>query len=176
MSDDLDNQLAPRPADPRDANHLAAIQRRTNRVIAFRTWMRRGKLVATGVVLLAGGAIGGWVSKPTPDPVREYVAVPVMIVLPPEPPTSTPTEEIVTAEQYELQAEQASAAEASRLYKLAGERFEKRYDFAQASRCYRLHLLAAPSERVVSASDSWLLISLKTTQSQETDRDPKQGS
>jgi hypothetical protein len=173
--DDLDDLLAPRPTDPR-ADHLAAILRQTGRVVTLRRWVRRAKFGVAAAVLLAGGTLGGWVAKPTPTPVREFVAVPVPFVLAPaEPPEVIPSGEAITAEQYELKAEQASAAEAARLYKLAGEWFEKSYDFAQARRCYRLHLLAAPTERAVSTDDSWLLISLKTSQL-ETDRDPKQGS
>lgn len=175
--DDLHELLAPRHAQAQDATLLATIQRRTARVFIRRKWVRRGESVTVCLALLAIGAIGGWIAKPSPIPGCEFVAVPVPIVLPPtEPPAPQPTEADITAEQYELKAEQATAVEAARLYKLAGERFEKQYDFAQATRCYRLYLLAAPNERVVSTDDSWLLISMKSSQHKETDHDAKQGS
>ncbi len=146
--------------------------------------MRRGKLVAAAVVLLAAGGVAGWSVKPTPDPappVREFVAVPVPVVLPPpEPPAAPPTPpagSYLTAEQLELQAEQADRSAAAELYRRAGDLYlTDRNDSAQAARCYRLYLLrATPNDLAVTPDDSWLLIALKLDQRKEKTRVPDQG-
>jgi hypothetical protein len=161
MTDDLDELLAPKPGD--DAALRDAVLRRTARVVRRRPWLRRARLLAAAGLLVAAG----WFGKPTPQPVTEYVAVPVGVVLPPaEPPPLRPAE-YVTAERIELQAEQAAdPATAAALYRQAGDRYlADRNDSPQAARCYRLFLMRAdPTARAVSADDSWLLIALKQDQ------------
>jgi hypothetical protein len=171
MADDLDELLGPKPARD-DAAAREAVLRRTARVIRLRPWVRRAKLLTAAVVLVAAGGVVGWLAKPTPGPVTEYVAVPVGVALPPADPTPPPAE-YVTAEQIELEAEQAAdRATAAALYRQAGDRYlADRNDSPQAARCYRLFLLrAGPDALTVSADDSWLLIALKQDQ-KEASRD-----
>jgi hypothetical protein len=165
VTDDLDELLAPKPGD--DAALRDAVLRRTARVVRRRPWLRRAKLLAAAGLLVAAGGVAGWFGKPTPQPVTEYVAVPVGVVLPPAEPPPQPPAEYVTAERIELQAEQASdPATAAALYRQAGDRFLTDHnDSPQATRCYRLFLMrAGPEARAVSADDSWLLIALKQDQ------------
>lgn len=170
MADDLDELLGPKPAGD-DARVREAVLRRTARVIRFRPWVRRAKLLAAAALLVAAGGVAGWFSKPAPGPVTEYVAVPV--VLPSAEPTPPAPVEYVTAEQIELQAEQAAdRATAAARYREAGDRFlADRNDSPQAARCYRLYLMrAGPDALTVTADDSWLLIALKQDQ-REANRD-----
>ena len=177
MADDLDELLGPKPAGD-DAAVREAILRRTDRVIRFRPWVRRAKLLTAAVMLVATGGVVGWLVKPTPGPVTEYVAVPVAVLLPPAEPPPPPPAEYVTAEQIELAAEQATdRTTAATLYRQAGDRFlADRNDSPQAARCYRLFLMrAGPDARAVSADDSWLLIALKQDQRREANRDTREG-
>jgi hypothetical protein len=172
MADDLDELLWPKPTGD-DAATREAVLRRTARVIRFRPWVRRARLLTAAAVLVAGGAAAGWLAKPTPGPVTEYVVVSVGVVLPPADPTPPPPAEYVTAEQIELQAEQAAdRTTAAALYRQAGDRYlADRNDSPQAARCYRLFLLrAGPDALAVTADDSWLLIALKQDQ-KEASRD-----
>lgn len=177
MTDDLDELLGPRPAGD-DAAAREAVLRRTARVIRLRPCIRRSKLLTAAMVLVATGGVAGWLIKPAPGLVTEYVAVPVAVVLPPADPTPPPPAEYVTAEQIELEAEQAAdRATAAALYRQAGDRFlADRNDSPQAARCYRLFLMrAGPDALTVSADDSWLLIALKQDQRREANRDTREG-
>ena len=174
MADDLDALLGPKPAGD-DAAVREAVLRRTGRIIRRRPWLRRAKLLTAAAGLVAVGGVAGWLAKPTPTPgpVTEYVAVPVPVVLPPAETAPLMSAEYVTAEQTELQAEQAAdRATAAALYREAGDRFlADRNDSPQAARCYRLFLMrAGPDALNVSADDSWLLIALKQDQ-REANRD-----
>lgn len=178
-ADDLDDLLAPTPPTPGHARVKGAVLRATRRRVGRRAWFRRCPTALAGALLLAAGSIVEWVAKPAPPaPEPTFYPVPVPIVPAPEPSATTPDESLTSAEQFELQAEQAADwAEAARLYRLAGLCSVDRAEYGQASRCYRLLLLATgPTERAVSTDDSWLLISLKTTMRKVTDRDPKQDS
>jgi hypothetical protein len=129
--------------------------------------IRRGKplrrlgagLLAVGV--FTSGGVVGWFAKPTqpsvvvisPEPVTEHPA--------PAPP-SEPAEPL-TAERLELNAELADdPADAARLFRQAGDRFLTDRDYENAARCYRRHLAVADADgRKVSASDSWMLLTMK---------------
>jgi hypothetical protein len=176
MNDNLDDLLGPTPPTPGHDRVKAAVLRATTRRIARSRWLRRGRAALAATAVFAGGGVVGWFAKPTPVPPEPVVyPVPIPVFPTPEAAPTSPGEVLASAEQVELQAERAAdPAEAARLYRLAGIRFEDRAEYGQASRCYRLHLLAAgPTERAVSTEDSWLLISVKTSQKKETDRDPK---
>jgi hypothetical protein len=176
MADDLDELLGPKPTGD-DAAVREAVLRRTGRVVRRRPWVRRAQLAAAAALLVAAGGVAGWLSKPTPGPVTEYVVVPVAVVLPPADPAPPPPTEYVTAEQIELQAEQAAdRATAAALYRQAGDRYlADRNDSPQAARCYRLFLLrAGPDALKVTADDSWLLIALKQDQ-REANRNGHEG-
>lgn len=179
--DDLDDLLGPTPPTPGHDRVKDAVLRSTTRRLAWTRWARRGRTAVAAAAAFAVGGAAGWFAKPTADvpPASEPVVypVPVPLFVSPDAPPVSPGEVYVSAERVELQAEQATdQAEAARLYRLAGARFEERAEYGQARRCYRLHLLAAgPDGRAVSTDDSWLLITVKTSQ-KETDRDPKQGS
>jgi hypothetical protein len=127
--------------------------------------------VAGVALVFAVGGAAGWVLKPTPE--REVVTVtvvrpmPVAVVLPapvPEPPA--PTDTPVSPAVLELLAEQANTpAEAAKLYRSAGDRYlTDAGDYEQAVRCYRLYFRhAGDAGASVSAGDSWLLMSLKSS-------------
>jgi hypothetical protein len=182
MTDDLDDLLGPTPPTPGHDRVKDAVLRATTRRLTWTRWIRRGQTTLAAAAVFAAGGAAGWFAKPTadvlpaPDPVVYPVPVPLFVS--PDAPAAPSGEVYVAAERVELQAEQATdPAEVARLYRLAGTRFEERAEYGQARRCYRLHLLAAgPDGRAVSTDDSWLLISVKTSQKKETDRDPKQGS
>jgi hypothetical protein len=175
MTDDLDEFLGPKPSTD-DAAAREAVLRRTARVVRRRPWIRRAKLLATAVGLVAAGGAVGWLVKPAPGRVTEYVVLPIGVVLPATEPAPPPPTEYVSAEQIELQAEQASdRATAAALYRQAGDRYlADRNDSPQAARCYRLFLMrAGPDARAVSADDSWLLIALKRDQKEANRNDPQ---
>lgn len=159
--DDLAPLLTPTPGEPASAVRRSELLRASTRTLRRGVWVRRSAVAAGVVGVFLSGAAAGWTLKPTPDPL--VVAVPVP---PPEPPQDEPPRG-PSAGDLELKAELSDdRAEVARLYREAGDRYladEK--DYAQAARCYRLHLQAADAEvRKVSAADSWLLISMKETQ------------
>lgn len=159
--DDLAPLLTPAPCEPASAVRRSELLRASTRTLRRGVWLRRSIAVAGVVGVFLSGAVAGWVLKPTPE--REVVFVPVP---PPEPPQDDPPPRGPSAGDLELKAELSDdRAEVARLYKEAGDKYltdEK--DYAQAARCYRLHLQAADAEvRRVSAADSWLLISMKDT-------------
>lgn len=181
--DDLDDLLAPTPPTLGHDRVKDAVLRATTRRVARARWLRRARTALAAALaaalLLAGGGVAGWFAKPAPPaPEPTVYPVPAPVFTAPEPLPASAGEVLASAERIELQAEQAAdPAESARLYRLAGIRYEDRAEYGQASRCYRLHLLAAgPAGRAVSTDDSWLLISVKTSQRKETDREPKQGS
>ncbi|HVK15770.1 MAG TPA: hypothetical protein VM533_02415 [Fimbriiglobus sp.] len=166
MADDLDALLGPKPAGD-DAAVREAVLRRTGRVIRRRPWVRRARLLTAAAGLVAAGGVAGWLAKDVPGPVTEYVVLPVGVALPSSEPAQPAPAEYVTAEQTELQAEQAAdRATAAALYREAGDRYlADRNDSPQAARCYRLFLMrAGPDALTVTADDSWLLIALKQDQ------------
>jgi hypothetical protein len=128
-----------------------------------RVFVRRIALGVGAVALFTCGGLSGWVLKPRPEP--EVVRVPVPVSASPpsvDPPPAPPGP---SAADIELRAELSDdPEEVARLYREAGDQYltdEK--DYAQAARCYRLHLnAAAVEERKVSTRDSWLLMSMKT--------------
>jgi uncharacterized membrane protein len=159
--DDLAPLLNTTPSVPATATRREELLHATTRTLRRGMWVRR-TAVATGVVgvFLAGG-VAGWVLKPTAAP--QFVSVPA----PPTESKDDPQPRGPSAGDLELRAELSDdRAEVARLYREAGDRYladEK--DYAQAARCYRLHLQAADVEvRKVSAADSWLLVSMKETQ------------
>jgi hypothetical protein len=159
--DDLAGVLRPVYAAP-DPTRQAAVLRQTAGILRRRGLFRRGVLVAGAVVLFAVGGVVGWVVKPTPTPVEVNVAPEQPS--PPAMPSQASETKADTAEELELRAELADdPADATRLFREAGDRFLTDRDYDNAARCYRRHLSAADAEaRKVSADDSWLLLSLKS--------------
>jgi len=129
--------------------------------------LRRGRvlrrlgvgLAAVGV--FASGGVVGWFAKPTPPKVVLISREPVTEHPAPTPPTE-PAEPL-TAERLELNAELADdPSDAARLFREAGDRFLSDRDYENAARCYRRHLAVADAEgRKASASDSWMLLTMK---------------
>jgi hypothetical protein len=171
--DDLDELLAPPPADETPGLR-AAILRRTQRRLALRKWVRRtGRAAAVAAVFAAGLGAGVWRTARERETVFvpvtqvEVVTVPVPVIVPvlgtsgePAPPVSVAR----TAKALELSAEQAADADAAaNFYRQAGDAYlTAEEDYANAARCYRL-FLARGGDSVLSPepSDSWLLTSLK---------------
>ena len=165
MTDDDLDRLLGLPADGPDDRLKRSVLERTARIVRRRRWVGVAAKGAVGVGLFLGGLGVGWVAKPTPPPPPapppEVIAVPVPI-FPASPP---PAEPYLTADRAELSAELAAdRAEASRLYRLAGDKYlTDAGEPGQAARCYRLHLQhAGPAGLAVGSADSWLLTSLKT--------------
>lgn len=168
--DDLDELPAP-PAPAESPGLRDAILRRTQRRLVRVKWARRAtRLAAVAAVFAAGVGVG---FLRTPDErerivvVREVevVAVPVVVVVPVSvsaveqpPPVAAPT-----AARLELDAEQADAPAAAKLYRDAGDQYlTAEQDYANAARCYRLFLARAGDLALSPESgDSWLLNSLK---------------
>ena len=160
--DDLAPLLTPTPGELPPAARRDELLRASTRALRRGVWVRRTAAAAGVVGVFLSGAAAGWVLKPAPEP--QFVAVPVP---PPEPAKDDPPPRGPSAGELELKAELSDdRVEVARLYREAGDKYlADDKDYAQAARCYRLHLQAAdPEVRKVSAADSWLLISMKETQ------------
>ena len=158
--DDLGPLLHPTPRDAPDALR-GELLRRTTATLRRRVLVRRLAVGAGAVAVFAIGAGCGWVFKPRPEPEVVYLPAPVPPADPPPAPVPPPNP---SAGEIELRAELSDDPdEVARLYREAGDQYltaEK--DYAQAARCYRLHLNVAGTEgRKVSVRDSWLLMSMK---------------
>jgi hypothetical protein len=167
--DDLLPLLAPHPGGELNP---AALLTATTSVLRRRALVRRAAKFGGVLLVFALGGVGGWLVKPTPE--REVVTViepmPVAVVVPLRPADPEPTDAPPSAGALELLAEQADTpAEAAKLYRAAGDRFLKDAgDYEQAVRCYRLYFRHAGNDaRTVTADDSWLLMSLKTSDPKE---------
>ena len=165
-SDDLLPLLSPLAGS---AAAPAALLAATTGILRRRARVRGAVKVGGVLLVFALGGVGGWVLKPTPE--REVVTVPVAVAVPLRSADPEPTDTPPSAAALELLAEQAGTpAKAAKLYRAAGDRFlNDAGDYEQAVRCYRLYFRHAGNEaRMVSADDSWLLMSLKTSELKET--------
>jgi hypothetical protein len=169
--DDLRAVLGPRPPGTGEERVRQEVLRNTTRRVRRRLLARRVRAVLAGVVVFGVGGAVGWALKPAPGLDSSHQTIVQSPSPSPRPsPSPSPSPPPLELAEVELRAEQAvDPAEAARLYRLAGDRYlTDRSDFAQAARCYRLHLFAAgPEGRAVRGDDSWLLISLKTADSSE---------
>jgi hypothetical protein len=170
--DELDELLAPPPAN--DTPGLRdAILRRTQRRLVLGRWARRvGKFAAVAAVFSAGVGVGFWrvpreretVLVPAPVPQVEVVTVLVPVPVPGGPFERPYTPDAArSAKVLELDAEQADGPRAAVLYRQAGDAYLRaEEDYANAARCYRL-FLARGGDTALSPEpgDSWLLTSLK---------------
>lgn len=164
--DDLRELLSPKPGEPDDALR-DELFRRTARTLRVRRWARRAAKCAVAAGLLVGAFALGRGSAPRPPyigpalPRTEFVAVVIPLPVLPESPEPPPA--VRTARELELDAEQAEGMASARLYHEAGDAFlSAERDYANAARCYRLFLArAGDAGRLLEASDSWLLVSLK---------------
>jgi hypothetical protein len=171
--DDLARWLAPPPPVPENPDTREALMDHARRAIQRQLWLRRSVRVCAGVLLLAVGGSLGWFLKPTPAPtvVKEIVYVPQAVPPPPAPPEPSPTPApTLSARQLELKAEMSDdREEVAKLYREAGDKYLKdEREPGEAARCYRLHLQHAGTPALtVNTADSWLLIEMKTIQTQE---------
>lgn len=160
-ADDLADVFASVPLSAPDPTRQESTFRATAGVLRRARGFRRGVAGLGAVAIFAAGGAVGWLAKPTPPHVPIVSPVPA-----PAPPPTTPTAppEPLTAERLELLAELADEpSEAARLYREAGDRFLTDRDYENAARCYRRHLSAADADgRQLSASDSWMLQTMKT--------------
>lgn len=157
MKDDLDDLLKPRPIPEASADRQAKLLvgtiwqlKRTHRI-------RQIQQVALWAAVFLVGVSVGWLG-----PQRESTQMANQNV-----PTSSTadTPPLLTAAQLELQAEKSDdPAQSAQLYRQAGDRFLEAQDLRSALRCYRIHLNeGGPNVQTVLASDSWLLMNLKTS-------------
>jgi hypothetical protein len=173
--DDLDELLGPRPA-AESAGLRDAVFRGTQRQLARGRWVRRARAAVAAAAVFAAGGLVGWFGRPTPpaaapgapaERVVVAVAVVPVLVTPPESPGTNlagSPELPLSPAKLETRAELADdAAEAARLYRLAGDRYlNDRQDYPNAVRCYRLYLARAGDDGLSpDAADTWLLTSLK---------------
>jgi hypothetical protein len=170
MTDDLDALLG-RSTGPTDPAAREALFRRTARALARDRFLRRAAAVAAVGLGFAAGVGTAWFGKPTPPaPPPELVSLPVPVPLPvPESPGEV-APVALAAPQLELEAEQATdSAVSAKLYRQAGDKYlAELTDIASATRCYANHLAGAgPDGLAVSADDSWLLIRMKASRTNE---------
>lgn len=160
MTDPTD-ALGAVPAGKPDAARREATLKATTRLLRRGRVLRRLGVGLAAVGVFASGGVVGWFAKPTPPKVVVISREPVTEHPAPTPPTE-PAEPL-TAERLELNAELADdPSDAARLFREAGDRFLSDRDYENAARCYRRHLAVADAEgRKASASDSWLLLTMK---------------
>src|SRR5262245_56092186 len=157
MSDELDDILKPREVPAPPAERQAQLVTGT---LAQLKRTRRIRQAQQGVLWIAVFLVGvslGWLGlQRTPE---QAAAQPVGS-------NKTEAPPLLTAAQLELQAEKSDdPAQSALLYRQAGDRFLEAHDMRSALRCYRIHLNeGGPGVRLGAASDSWLLINLKTSE------------
>ncbi len=157
MNDELDYILKPRevPTAPaeRQAQLLASTMTQLKRARRLRQVKEGGLWVA---VFLIGVSLG-WLGLQR-EPKQLAIQTAPQATAPEAPP-------LLTAAQLELQAEKSDdPVQTAQLYRQAGDRFLEAQDLRSALRCYRIHLNeGGPDVHAVLASDSWLLMNLKTT-------------
>jgi hypothetical protein len=157
MNDDLDDILRPKEVPVSTAERqkllltstMAQLKRtrRFNQVRSAALW---------SAVFLLGVSLG-WLGLQR-DHTQQAIQTAPQANEPEVPP-------LLTAAQLELQAEKSDdPAQSAKLYRQAGDRFLEAQDLRSALRCYRIHLNeGGPDVLAVLASDSWLLMNLKTT-------------
>jgi hypothetical protein len=172
--DELDELLGPPPAaEPPGLRD--DLFRQTSRQLTRGRWVRRARTAGAVAAVLAVGGLVGWFAKPAPPAVAPEapaervvfaVAVVPFVVVPDSPAMDVAgsPELPLSAAKLETRAELADdAAEAARLYRLAGDRYlNDRQDYPNAVRCYRLFLARAGDNGLSpDPADTWLLTSLK---------------
>jgi len=157
MNDELDDILKPREVPTASAEHQAQLLAGTMTQLKRTRRLRQVKMVALWVAVFLIGVSLGWLGLQ-----RE----PKQLAIQPAPQATAPeAPPLLTAAQLELQAEKSDdPVQTAQLYRQAGDRFLEAQDMRSALRCYRIHLNeGGPDVRAVLASDSWLLMNLKTT-------------
>lgn len=161
MPDELDEILE--PAVPRplsEESHQHFFQQSLGQL----RWGRRKRTLLRfgmfALVLVTGLGLGRWVWPLPPQP-HEIAATQSI--------AEEPKLMALSAYQLELDAEKATDSQtSSQLYLVAGDRFLSEQNVTAALRCYRLHLLeGGESSRRVRNTDSWLMLSLKSSYSSE---------
>lgn len=161
MTDDLETILGAK--EPGELASRAELLASTTGVVRRKAYVRRAAKALSVLAIFALGSVAGWALKPT-----EVRTVFVEVEAPPkvvEPPPVVSEQAVVSLDDLEQQAELTNdKAMVAKLYRQAGDRYLSEVrDYRHAARCYRLYLnAAAADERRVAASDSWLLISMKT--------------
>ncbi len=175
MHDDLEHVLK-LPAPKQDVEPDTGLLLRTTQLLHQRVLWKRRLQPLFGVLLFFLGIGTGWFLKPAPhqevaekpylqgiDPTQAIETVPASS-------NSALIGEVVSIDDLEIQAELAKTrSEKSRLYQAVGHRyFEEQKNYAEAARCYELHLQTATAEeRQPHLGDNWLLLSMKTRYSME---------
>ncbi len=154
MMDELDDILKSRDMPLMEAAGQEALVQRSMKQLHRQRHLRQA-VRGVGMVLLLGlGIAFGFMLSPKPHD----MALSTVLATEPEVPP------LLSAAQLELEAEKAlTASQASQYYRQAGDRFLEAQDIRSALRCYRLHLAEGGQlARQVANSDSWLLLSIKT--------------
>lgn len=157
MNDDLDDILKPRPVPEAKTAQQAQLLSGTIVQLKRTRRIRQALRAVIWTALFLCGVTVGWLGlqrEPT-----QMAKQPAATSSAPEPPL------LLTAAQLELQAEKTDdPALSAQLYRQAGDRFLEAQDPRSALRCYRIHLNeGGPGVQTVLASDSWLLMNLKTS-------------
>lgn len=157
MNDDLDDILKPQPVPAASADRQAKLLTGTITLLKRTRRIRQVQLAALWAAVFLVGVSVGWLSLQRESTQMAKQTVP-SAAAPETPP-------LLTAAQLELQAEKSDdPAKSAQLYRQAGDRFLEAQDLRSALRCYRIHLNeGGPGVQTVLASDSWLLMNLKTS-------------
>ena len=156
MNDELDEILKPKEVPTAPADRQARLLAGTMTQLKRTRRLRQVKMGALWVAVFLIGVSLGWLGLQ-----REPAQLAIQTTSHANTPETTP---LLTAAQLELQAEKSDdPVQTAHLYRQAGDRFLEAQDLRSALRCYRIHLNeGGPDVHAVLASDSWLLMNLKT--------------
>jgi hypothetical protein len=156
MNDELDDILKPGEVSAAPAERQAQLLVCTLAQLKRARRLRQVKMGALWVAVFLIGVSLGWFGVQR-EPSQVVVQTASQAKTREAPP-------LLTAAQIELQAEKSDdPVQTAQLYRQAGDRFLEAQDLRSALRCYRIHLNeGGPDVHAVMASDSWLLMNLKT--------------
>jgi hypothetical protein len=157
INDELDDILKPKEVPTAEAERQAQLLTGTLAQLKRTRRFRQIKMGALWVAVFLIGVSLGWLGLQR-EPAQLAIQSSSHAKTPEAPP-------LLTAAQLELQAEKSDdPVQTAQLYRQAGDRFLEAQDLRSALRCYRIHLNeGGPDVLAVLASDSWLLMNLKTT-------------
>ena len=156
MNDELEDILKPGEVPAASAERQAQLLAGTMTQLKRTRRLRQVQMGALWVAVFLIGVSLGWLGLQ-----REPTQLAIQATTHAKTSESPP---LLTAAQLELQAEKSDdPVQTAQLYRQAGDRFLEAQDLRSALRRYRIHLNeGGPDVHAVLASDSWLLMNLKT--------------